>query len=164
MPGIIAGIGMFWAMLLLPFAHVLQGTIWLLMLAFTMRGIPMAFGALSPTLHQIGRELDQGARSVGADWWTTVRLIILPLMKPALFSAYVLLFLAFLKEYAAAVFLFAPGAEIIGTTMLTFWTKWQHGTGRRTLRHPARHHGPVRDAGAPQLEDQQRCLRLSSIV
>jgi iron(III) transport system permease protein len=127
MPGIIAGIGMFWAMLLLPFAHVLQGTIWLLMLAFTMRGIPMAFGALSPTLHQIGRELDQGARSVGADWWTTVRLIIFPLMKPALFSAYVLLFLSFLKEYAAAVFLFAPGAEIIGTTMLSFWTNGSTG-------------------------------------
>lgn len=127
MPGIIAGIGMFWAMLLLPFAHVLQGTIWLLMLAFTMRGIPMAFGALAPTLHQIGRELDQGARSVGADWWTTVRLIIFPLMKPALFSAYVLLFLAFLKEYAAAVFLFAPGAEIIGTTMLSFWANGSTG-------------------------------------
>lgn len=126
-PGIVAGIGLFWAMLLLPFMDALYGTIWILVIAFTMRGIPTAFGAISPALLQIGSELDQAARSAGADWWTTTRAIILPLLKPAVFSAYVLLFLSFLKEYSAAVFLFAPGSEIIGTTMLSFWGNGDSG-------------------------------------
>lgn len=120
-PGIVAGIGFFWGMLLFPFLSPLYGTIWILILAFTMRTIPVAFGAISPALMQISKDLDQGARTVGADWWTTTRLIILPLLKPAVFGAYVLLFLSFLKEYASAAFLFAPGSEIIGTTMLQFW-------------------------------------------
>lgn len=126
-PGIVAGIGLFWAMLLLPFMEVFYGTIWILVIAFTMRGIPTAFGAISPALMQIGKELDQSARSVGADWWTTTRTVVLPLLKPAVFSAYVLLFLSFLKEYSAAVFLFAPGSEIIGTTMLSFWGNGDSG-------------------------------------
>ncbi len=127
MPGIVAGIGFFWAMLLLPGASLLQGTIWILMIAFTMRGIPTAYGALAPALMQIGRELDQSARSAGAGWWTVSTRIILPLMKPALFSAFTLLFLGALKEYASAVFLFAPGSEIIGTTMLSFWSNGNTG-------------------------------------
>lgn len=126
-PGIVAGIGLFWAMLLLPMVDLLHGTIWILMLAFTMRSIPTAFGAISPALLQIGRELDQSARSCGADWWTASRTIVLPLLKPALFGAYVLLFLSFLKEYSSAVFLFAPGSEIIGTTMLSFWANGDTG-------------------------------------
>ncbi len=126
-PGIVAGIGLFWAMLLLPGVNMLHGTIWILILAFTMRGIPTAFGAISPALFQIGRELDQSARSCGADWWTTSRTIVIPLLKPAIFGAYVLLFLSFLKEYSSAVFLFAPGSEIIGTTMLSFWANGDTG-------------------------------------
>lgn len=126
-PGIVAGIGLFWAMLLLPYVDRLSGTIWILILAFTMRGIPTAFGAISPALMQIGKELDQGSRSSGADWWTTSTHIVLPLLKPAIFGAYVLLFLSFLKEYSAAVFLFSPGNEIIGTTMLSFWGNGDSG-------------------------------------
>ncbi|HYE49520.1 MAG TPA: iron ABC transporter permease [Azospirillaceae bacterium] len=120
-PGMIAGIGLFWAMLWIPFLTPLHGTIWILIIAFTMRNIPAAFGALSPMLLQIDRDLDRGARSVGADWWTTCRTIILPLAKNGLFAAYVLLFISFFKEYASAAFLFAHGSEIIGTTMLEFW-------------------------------------------
>lgn len=120
-PGIVASLGLFWAIQLLPLVDILYGTVWILMLAFTMRAIPTAYGAIAPSLFQIAKELDQGARACGADWWTTSWRVVLPLLKPALFSAYVLLFLSFMKEYSSAVFLFAPGSEVIGTTMLSFW-------------------------------------------
>ncbi|MFC4349581.1 ABC transporter permease [Kordiimonas lipolytica] len=126
-PGIVAGIGFFWGMLLFPFLGPLHGTIWILILAFTMRTIPTAFGAISPALMQLSKDLDQSSRTVGADWWSTQRKIILPLLRPALFGAYVLLFLSFLKEYASAAFLFAPGSEILGTTMLQFWVNGDSG-------------------------------------
>lgn len=126
-PGIVAGLGFFWAMLLFPFMSPLYGTIWILIVAFTMRFIPTAYGAMSPMLLQIGQDLDRSARSCGADWWSAIRHVILPLLKPAVFSGFVLMFLAFLKEYASAAFLFAPGSEIIGTTMLQFWTQGDSG-------------------------------------
>lgn len=126
-PGIVAGIGFFWGMMLFPFLGPLHGTIWILILAFTMRMIPAAFGAISPALMQISKDLDQSAFVCGADWWQKTRCITLPLLKPAIFAAYVLLFLSFLKEYASAAFLFAPGSEIIGTTMLQFWVNGDSG-------------------------------------
>ncbi|MCF3932637.1 iron ABC transporter permease [Acuticoccus sp. M5D2P5] len=126
-PGFIAGIGIFYAMSLFPPLGWLRNTIWLLMIAYIMRYLPTGYGAVSPALAQLGADLDRSARTVGADWWRTSRSIVLPLLTPALFSCYALLFIHFLKEYVTAVFLFAPGSEVIGTTMLQFWTNGDNG-------------------------------------
>jgi iron(III) transport system permease protein len=126
-PGIIVGIGFFYAAILLPPMGWLRNTIWILVLAYTMRYIPTGFGAVVPSLLQLDRDLDRSARTVGADWWTTSRSIMLSLLKPAMFSCYALMFIHFFKEYVSAVFLFAPGSEVIGTTMLTFWIQGDTG-------------------------------------
>lgn len=127
LPGIIAGLGFFYAVLWLPGADLIRGTIVVLILAFVIRYIPVGFGAIAPALAQIGEELDRGARISGADWWTTVTRIILPILKPALFSCYALLFIHFFKEYVTAAFLYQPGSEIIGTTMLQLVAQGDNG-------------------------------------
>lgn len=127
LPGIIAGLGFFYAVLWLPGADLIRGTIFVLILAFVIRYIPVGFGAIAPALAQIGEELDRGARVSGADWWTTVTRIILPILKPALFSCYALLFIHFFKEYVTAAFLYQPGSEIIGTTMLQLVAQGDNG-------------------------------------
>jgi iron(III) transport system permease protein len=126
-PGLVAGIGFLWAMLLFPPLGWLHNTIWILVIAYIMRYVPTGFGAVSPMLLQIGRDLDRSARTVGADWWTTCRAILLPLLKPALFTCFAVLFIHFFKEYASAVFLLAPGSEVIGTTLLSFWIQGDAG-------------------------------------
>jgi iron(III) transport system permease protein len=126
-PGLVAGIGFFYAMVVFPPMGWLANSIWILVLAFTMRYIPTGFGAISPMLLQIGPDLDRSARTMGADWWTTCHAILLRLLKPAMFACFALLFVHFFKEYSTAIFLFAPGSEVLGTTMLTFWTQGQMG-------------------------------------
>jgi iron(III) transport system permease protein len=126
-PGIIAGLGFFYAVVWIPGLDGLRGTIWILVLAFILRYIPVGFGTISPALSQIGDELDRGARISGADWWTTVTRIIMPILKPALFSCFALLFIHFFKEYVTAAFLFQPGSEIIGTTMLQLVAQGDNG-------------------------------------
>ncbi|MGH6861022.1 MAG: ABC transporter permease [Phyllobacterium sp.] len=126
-PGIIAGLGFFYAVVWLPGLDAVRGTIWILVVAFILRYIPVGFGTISPALSQIGEELDRGARISGADWWTTVTRIIMPILKPALFSCFALLFIHFFKEYVTAAFLFQPGSEIIGTTMLQLVAQGDNG-------------------------------------
>lgn len=126
-PGIIAGLGFFYAVVWMPGLDVIRGTIWILIIAFVLRYIPVGFGTIAPALSQIGEELDRGARISGADWWTTVTRIITPILKPALFSCYALLFIHFFKEYVTAAFLFQPGSEIIGTTMLQLVAQGDNG-------------------------------------
>ncbi|MGO4407092.1 ABC transporter permease [Bosea sp. RAF48] len=127
-PGLIAGIGFFYAMVFIPPLGWLRNSIVVLMVAYTMRYIPTAFASLSPALLQIGPDLDRAARVVGADWLTAVRAIILRLIKPAIFSGFAILFIHFLKEYSIAIFLIAPGSEVIGTTLLQYWVLGEMGT------------------------------------
>jgi len=42
-------------------------------------------------------------------------------------SCFALIFILCFKEYVTAVFLFAPGSEVIGTTMLQFWQNGDNG-------------------------------------
>lgn len=126
-PGLIAGMGFFYAMVLIPPLGWMRNTIWILMIAYIMRYIPLAYGALAPSLMQIGNELSQSARVSGADWWTTTRAVILKLMKPAMFSSYALLFVYFFKEYTTAVFLYSSGSEVIGSVLLNAWSNGDVG-------------------------------------
>lgn len=127
MPGILVGMGAFYAMLLVPLLGMLQGTIAILIIVYVMRYLPTGYGAVVPNLMQISRDLDRSARSVGADWWTASTRILLGLLKPALISCFAILFIHFVKEYGAAVFLFGPGSEVIGTTMLSMWVAGYSG-------------------------------------
>lgn len=126
-PGMIAGLGVFYAMLILPFASVLSGTIWIIMLAYLSRYMPTGYGVVSPALLQISPELDRASRVMGGTWWTTCWHILLRLLSPVMLACYAMLFVAFLKEYSTAVFLFAPGTEVLGTSMLKYWTNGDIG-------------------------------------
>jgi iron(III) transport system permease protein len=126
-PGVVAGIGFFYAFALVPGLGGLRNTIWILVIAFTMRYIPSGLGAVAPMLLQVSPDLDRAARVQGADWWTTTRRVIMPLMRPALVACYTILFISFFKEYATAIFLFAPGSEVIGTALLQLWIQGEAG-------------------------------------
>jgi iron(III) transport system permease protein len=126
-PGIIVGIGFLWAFLLVPGIGGARNTIVALTIAFIMRFIPLAFGAVAPSILRVSNELDRASRVAGASWLRTVGSIMVPLLRPALLSGFVLLFISFLKEYSSALFLFARGSEVIGTTMIELWRQGNSG-------------------------------------
>jgi iron(III) transport system permease protein len=126
-PGIIIGIGFLWTLLLVPGLGGIRNTLVVLTLAFIVRFLPLGFGAVMPSVLRISTELDRAARVAGASWLTTMRTILVPLLRPALVSGFVLLFVSFLKEYASALFLVARGSEVIGTTMIELWRQGNSG-------------------------------------
>ncbi|MBE7469823.1 MAG: iron ABC transporter permease [Anaerolineales bacterium] len=122
-PGTVIGIGFLWALLSIPAAGWLRNTVWILIIAYCMRYLPLGFSSVSPSILQISDELDRAARVSGASWREVIRHILLPLLRPALIATYLLLFITFLKEYSVALFLFARGSQVIGTTMLEVWAQ-----------------------------------------
>lgn len=119
-PGIIIGIGFFWAFLVTGVVgDWLRSNIWGIMVAFCVRDLPFAYIVMYPTMARIGEELDRAARSVGASWWRTSRSIVLPLLRPAIFAAFAIMFIEILNDYDPAVFLVKPGTDVMGTTMLS---------------------------------------------
>ncbi len=126
-PGMVVGIGFLWVVLWVPGMNLLHGTLVVMAIAFMMRDLPSAYATVAPSFLQVGKEIDQSARVSGASWWRTFRSIVVPLARPALIACYLVVFVSFVKEYASAVFLYAPGNEIIGTTLLSTWAKGEVG-------------------------------------
>jgi iron(III) transport system permease protein len=129
-PGIIIGIGFFWAFAFLPMGlgGLVQGTLVALVIAFGMRALPSGFGSIAPSVMQIGQELDHAARVSGADWVRTFTWVLGRLLTPAFAGAMILTFVALLKEYSPAIFLASAESNIIGTTMLELWVQGNTGS------------------------------------
>lgn len=127
LPGMIVGLGVFYASVFIPGMSILRDTIWLLLVAYLIRFLSAGYGIVAPALVQITPDFDKAARVAGAGWTTTMVRIVLPLQKHALLSCFVLLMVLIIKEYSSAVFLMAPGSEVIGSTMLSLWAQGSIG-------------------------------------
>jgi iron(III) transport system permease protein len=126
-PGVFAGVAVLYLVLFVPPLGWIRNTPYILVFAYMTRFIPIGAGAIQPALQQIGTELDKSARVTGASWWRANFTILLPILKPALFACFTLIFIHALKEYVTAVFLISPGSEVIGSTLLQAWEEGQQG-------------------------------------
>jgi iron(III) transport system permease protein len=129
-PGIIVGIGFFWAFAMLPnsLGGLVQGALAGLIIAFGLRALPTAFGSISPAIMQIANELDNAARTSGADWLGAFMRVLRSLLFPAFMGAIILVFVTMMKEYSAALFLSSAHTGVIGTTMLELWVQGNTGS------------------------------------
>lgn len=128
LPAILIGLGFFWFFALFPPLSWVRGTLVALMIAFACRTLPMAYAAIAPMVTQIAEELDHAARSVGADWLTTITRVMGRLFTPGIFAAFVLCFVQMMKELSSAIFLVTADTQIIGTTALQLWLNGDTGS------------------------------------
>ena len=61
----------------------------------------------------VSEELDQSSRMSGASWFTTLKRVTLPLLKPGIFAGWVLLFIIFLRELSISIILYTSGTETL---------------------------------------------------
>jgi spermidine/putrescine transport system permease protein len=73
--------------------------------------LPFAILTLVPRLERIPAALEEASRDLGAGWLTTFNRITLPLMAPAIFSAFLLCFVISFDEVVVASFV-AGGGEV----------------------------------------------------
>ena len=123
-PGIVLGLGFFWIFLLVDLpGGAIRNSIWSEMIALSVRNSTLAYVVIYPSLVRINVAFDNAARGAGAGWWMTVRRVLLPMLRPALVAAFVLMFISILNDYDPVVFLQKPGTEVMGVTLLQFWMR-----------------------------------------
>ena len=113
-PGIILGLGF----LILAIRTPLYSTLTIILIAYIARFFPFATRTVTAMFLAINPELEQSARSSGATWFQTMRLIVLPLLRPALVAAWLMLFVIFIRELGATMLLYAQGTETISVAMV----------------------------------------------
>ena len=124
-PGIIIGLGYLWSWISLPVG--LYGTLWILILAYVSQFAPQATRAIAGSLVQIHAELEESSRLCGAGLVTTLRRIVVPLARPGIVSAMILLFVLSFRELATALFLYTSNTQLFSLAMFDFWQRGSTG-------------------------------------
>ena len=124
MPGLVAGLAVFWVFLFVAPLQPLRQTLVALWAAYTVVWLAYGMRLVSGALLQIGPELEEAGRTVGATAGRVSRDVTLPLIRAGLFGSWVLIFITFVREYSTGVYLLSPGTEVIGSLLVSLW-----GTG-----------------------------------
>jgi iron(III) transport system permease protein len=118
-PGLVIGVAYLWAWIGLPGG--LYGTLWILALAFVARFLPDTVKALSSSLLQIHKELEEAAWICGRGMLSTIRTIVLPLARPGVVAAMTLLFILAIRELGSSLFLYSSGTMVMAVQLLNFY-------------------------------------------
>jgi len=73
--------------------------------ALTFIGLPFVVRSVQPVLADADRELEEAASSLGATRWQVFRLVIFPMVRPALYTGFALAFARALGEYGSVIFI-----------------------------------------------------------
>jgi iron(III) transport system permease protein len=115
LPGTVMAVGILLAFIRPPL--VLYGTIWILLVTYVARFVPLAVRSANATLRQIDPSLEEAARITGASWFQTIRLVLLPIARPGLMVAFLLVFIPALSELSATILLYTGGTETIAVAI-----------------------------------------------
>jgi iron(III) transport system permease protein len=118
-PGVAMAVAFLWAYIKPPFN--LYGTIWILLVAYIARRIPLCYMNCSDAMTQINFELEESARIIGASWLKSILKITIPLLKLSLVSGWMLVFITSFRELSASILLYSPNSEVIAVTIITLF-------------------------------------------
>ncbi len=113
-PGIIFGLGILIILIRTP----LYGTYWIILSAYVAHYFPFALRSIGAVLMSLSPELEQSARSSGASWLQTMRLVVIPLARPGLVATWLMVFIILVRELGSTILLYAQGTETISVAML----------------------------------------------
>ena len=72
----------------------IYGTLWLLALAYFTVFLPLGLRTIAGVVMQVDPSLEECARVCGASWVYQMRTVTLPLLRPGLVAAWLLIFIA----------------------------------------------------------------------
>ncbi len=99
----------------LPIIQVsLYGTLWIILFAYISRFFSVGFKPIMSSMMQIDVAMEEAAQLCGASLWRRMRDIIVPLLAPAVFAGFILVFLIAFNELTVSALLWSAGKETIG--------------------------------------------------
>jgi iron(III) transport system permease protein len=114
-PSIILGVGV-----MLGYINILYGTLSIILIAYVARHLPIAFVFVRSLVKQVSPELEEAARILGAGRMRSLIDITYPVLRPAAFIAWLLVFSLCLREQPMSAILTQSGTEVMSTMVLQF--------------------------------------------
>jgi iron(III) transport system permease protein len=114
-PSIILGVGV-----MLGYINILYGTLTIILIAYVARHLPIAYVFVRSLVKQVSPELEEAARILGAGRLRSLIDITYPVLRPAAFIAWLLIFSLCLREQPMSAILTQSGTEVMSTMVLQF--------------------------------------------
>jgi iron(III) transport system permease protein len=124
-PGTAMALGLLWAYVDFPIP--IYGTIWIILIAYVTRFLPYGLRAVSSTIIQVHKELEEASVVCGAGFLATFRRVLIPMMRPGVMAGWIILVTIFLREFSATLFLYSPGAEPLGPLLYFLYLDGMRG-------------------------------------
>lgn len=118
-PRLVFGLGLLWAWINIPIP--IYGTLWLLGIAYFTVLMPLGLRTIAGVVMQVDASLEECARVCGASWGYQMRTVTLPLLRPGLVAAWLLIFIASVRELGVSIFLMGPHSKVIAPAIVNSW-------------------------------------------
>jgi iron(III) transport system permease protein len=118
-PRLVFAFGMMWAWLVFPLP--IYGTFWVLLIAYLTVFLPLGVRTISGVVMQLDRSLDECGQVCGATWFYRMRTITAPLLKPGLLAAWLLIFVASVRELGASILLMGSDSKVMTPAIVEAW-------------------------------------------
>jgi iron(III) transport system permease protein len=118
-PRLVFGLGLLWAWINMPIP--IYGTLWLLALAYFTVFLPHGLRTIASVVLQVDPSLEECARVCGAGWVYQMRTVTMPLLRPGLVAAWLLIFIASVRELGVSIFLMGPNSKVIAPAIVNSW-------------------------------------------
>src|ERR1043166_3975842 len=124
-PGTALALGLLWAYIDFPIP--VYATIWIILIAYVTRFLPYGMRAVSSTIIQVHKELEEASVACGAGFLATFRRVLIPMMKPGVMAGWIILMTIFMREFSATLFLFSPGSGPLRPVLYFFFLAGMRG-------------------------------------
>lgn len=123
-PGTVFGVGMLWAFVRTP----IYLTLWILLLAFVIRYLVYSVRTIGGALMQIDPALEESAAVAGGSPFRSFLFVDLPLLRPVLASAWLLVFLIVMREISASIILYGTNTVTLPILTWSYLVDGSYGT------------------------------------
>lgn len=123
-PGIVFGLSLTWLYLTIPIP--VYGTLWILLIAYVTKYMPICMRACSVSLTQVHQELEDASQMSGASWWYNFSHIVVPLILPGLLVGWVYVLTLTFKVLSLPVLLGHAGTEVMPVLIFDLYEAGQY--------------------------------------
>ena len=99
---------------------ILSGSVFALIFAYSLRFLSISFGTFEAELSRVPHTIDMAASSLGAKTFQLLRFVHMPMLRPALITASVLVFVDTMKELPATLILRPFNFETLATQVYNY--------------------------------------------
>lgn len=108
--------------------HLIQGTVIIMLVAYLIRFMAVSHYPIDSAMQRITHSIDEAAMSLGLQGWAMIRKIHIPILKPGIYTAAILIFVDVMKEMPITLMTRPFGWDTLAVRIyeLTSEGQWEH--------------------------------------